>query len=88
VVSHENIRATATFQKDAGMMTTMKLLIVEDNERVAQFLIKGLRESGHDVDHAGNGRDGMLLATSAAYDAIIMDRMLPGGIDGLGVVEA
>ncbi|ASU41199.1 DNA-binding response regulator [Herbaspirillum sp. meg3] len=66
----------------------MKLLIVEDNERVAQFLIKGLRESGHDVDHAGNGRDGMLLATSAAYDAIIMDRMLPGGIDGLGVVEA
>lgn len=66
----------------------MKLLIVEDNERVAQFLKKGLRESGHDVDHAANGRDGMLLATSAAYDSIIIDRMLPGGIDGLGIVQA
>src|ERR1700693_427303 len=66
----------------------MKFLIVEDNERVAQFLKKGLSESGHTADHAGNGRDGMFLAASEPYDAIIMDRMLPGGIDGLAIIEA
>lgn len=66
----------------------MKLLIVEDNERVAQYLKKGLGEAGHTTDHADNGRDGMFLAASEPYDAIIMDRMLPGGIDGLGIIEA
>jgi two-component system OmpR family response regulator len=40
------------------------------------------------VDHANNGRDGMFLAASESYDAIIMDRMLPGGIDGLGIIGA
>ncbi|MEM5430404.1 response regulator transcription factor [Cupriavidus oxalaticus] len=66
----------------------MKLLIVEDNERVAQFLKKGLSEAGHTADHADNGRDGMFFAASEPYDAIIMDRMLPGGIDGLAIIEA
>jgi two-component system OmpR family response regulator len=66
----------------------MKLLIVEDNERVTQFLKKGLSEAGHTADNADNGRDGMFLAASEPYDAIIMDRMLPGGIDGLGIIEA
>ncbi|KAB8042380.1 winged helix-turn-helix domain-containing protein [Janthinobacterium aquaticum] len=65
----------------------MKLLLVEDNERVSRFVIKGLSEAGHTVDHADNGRDGMYHAVSATYDAIIMDRMLPGGIDGLAIVE-
>jgi two-component system OmpR family response regulator len=60
---------------------------VEDNERVSRFVIKGLGEAGHTVDHADNGRDGMYHAVSATYDAIIMDRMLPGGIDGLAIVE-
>ena len=66
----------------------MKFLLVEDNKRVAQFLQKGLNESGHTVDLADNGRDGMYMAVSEVYDAIIMDRMLPGGIDGLGIIEA
>lgn len=65
----------------------MKLLIVEDNERVAHFLKKGLSEAGHTADHADNGRDGMFLAVSESYDAIIMDRMLPGNIDGLAIIE-
>ncbi|MGH6981373.1 MAG: winged helix-turn-helix domain-containing protein [Stellaceae bacterium] len=65
----------------------MKVLVVEDNERVAQFVAKGLRESGHAVDHAGTGRDGLFLAASEKYDVIVMDRMLPGGIDGLAIVE-
>jgi two-component system, OmpR family, response regulator len=66
----------------------MKILVVEDNERVAQFVAKGLRESGHVVDHAATGRDGLFLASSEKYDVIVMDRMLPGGIEGLGIVEA
>ena len=65
----------------------MKLLIVEDNERVSQFLMKGLSESGHTVDHAANGRDGIFLAATGPYDAIVMDRMLPGGIDGIAIIE-
>jgi Response regulators consisting of a CheY-like receiver domain and a winged-helix DNA-binding domain len=66
----------------------MKILLVEDNEQVAGFLKKGLMEAGHVVDGADNGRDGMFLAASETYDAIIMDRMLPGGIDGLGIIAA
>jgi two-component system, OmpR family, response regulator len=66
----------------------MKLLLVEDNERVSQFVIKGLKEAGHTTDHADNGRDGLFLAASERYDVIIMDRMLPGQIDGLAIIEA
>jgi len=66
----------------------MKLLLVEDNERVSRFVIKGLAEAGHTVDHAENGRDGMFLAAGEPYDVIIMDRMLPGQIDGLTIIEA
>jgi two-component system OmpR family response regulator len=66
----------------------MKVLLVEDNERVAQFVRKGLGEEGHTVDHADNGRGGLYLAAAGHYDVMILDRMLPGGIDGLGIVEA
>src|SRR5579871_6685253 len=65
----------------------MKVLLVEDNERVAQFVIKGLQEAGHTTDHVATGRDGMFLAASEPYDVIIMDRMLPGDIDGLAIIE-
>ena len=65
----------------------MKILIVEDNERVARFVTRGLREAGHTVEHAGNGRDGMFMAASEPYDVIVMDRMLPGSIEGLGIIE-
>src|SRR3712207_4486433 len=66
----------------------MKVLVVEDNERVADFVKKGLAEAGHTVDHAGNGRDGLFLAASEPYYAIVLDRLLPGGIDGLGILDA
>ena len=65
----------------------MKLLLVEDNERVTRFVVKGLQEAGHTVDNADNGREGMFLAASEPYDVIIMDRMLPGQIDGLSIIE-
>ena len=66
----------------------MKVLLVEDNERVSSFVKKGLTEAGHTVDHADNGRDGMFLAASESYDAIVLDRMLPGDIDGLAIISA
>jgi two-component system OmpR family response regulator len=66
----------------------LKLLLVEDNERVARFVVKGLLEAGHTADHANNGRDGLFLAASEPYDVIIMDRMLPGDIDGLAIIAA
>jgi len=65
----------------------MRILVVEDDKDVAGFVVRGLKEAGFVVDHADNGRDGLFLAASETYDAIILDRMLPGGIDGLRVLE-
>ena len=66
----------------------MKVLLVEDNERMSQFILKGLKEAGHTADHAADGREGMFMAGSESYDAMIIDRMLPGNIDGLAIIEA
>jgi two-component system OmpR family response regulator len=66
----------------------MKILVVEDNERVARFVTRGLREAGHTVERAANGRDGLFMAASEPHDVIVMDRMLPGDIDGLAIIEA
>lgn len=65
----------------------MRILIIEDDAEQARFLLKGLRESGHRVDHAANGRDGLFLAVSEPYDLCIVDRMLPQ-MDGLAVITA
>ena len=65
----------------------MRILLVEDDPTVAGFVAKGLREAGHVVEHADNGRDGLFMAASEAFDTIILDRMLPGGIDGLRLLE-
>lgn len=64
----------------------MKILLVEDDQQVAAYIAKGLREHGHVVDHADNGRDGLLLATSELYDVMIVDRMLPH-TDGLTLIK-
>ena len=65
----------------------MRILLVEDDPTVAGFVVKGLREAGHVVERADNGKDGLFLAVSEAFDAIVLDRMLPGGIDGLRILE-
>ncbi len=65
----------------------MRILVVEDDRDVAGFVLKGLREAGHIAEHADNGRDGLFMAASESFDAIILDRMLPGGIDGLRLLE-
>jgi two-component system, OmpR family, response regulator len=64
----------------------MHLLLIEDDQEAAQFLLKGLRESGYTVDHSGDGRDGLFQATEGRYDLIITDRMLPH-MDGLALVK-
>ena len=65
----------------------MRVLVVEDDRDVAAFIVKWLREAGHVAEHASNGRDALFMATGEAFDAIILDRMLPGGLDGLHVLE-
>ena len=64
----------------------MKLLLIEDDMATAGHIIKSLRQHGHVVDHAPNGRDGLFLAGGETYDVMIVDRMLPG-LDGLGIVK-
>ena len=65
----------------------MRILVVEDDKDVGGFVVRGLKEAGHVVEHADNGRDGLFMAASESFDAIILDRMLPGGIDGLRILE-
>ena len=65
----------------------MRFLLVEDDPEVARFVIKGLGEAGHVVEHAPDGREGLYRATGESFDALIVDRMLPGGIDGLTLIE-
>ncbi|MGH3804962.1 MAG: winged helix-turn-helix domain-containing protein [Pseudonocardiaceae bacterium] len=64
----------------------MRLLLIEDDEEAAHFVLKGLRESGYTVDHAADGRDGLFRATETDFDVIITDRMLPH-LDGLAIVQ-
>ena len=65
----------------------MKLLVIEDEIKLAEYLQKGLSEEGFVVDVTHNGIDGLHLATEQAYDLIVLDGMLPG-IDGFAVLAA
>ena len=64
----------------------MRLLIVEDDKRAARYLVRGLSESGHVVDHTADGESGLVLALEGIYDALIVDRRLPE-LDGLTLVR-
>ncbi|MBL8288076.1 MAG: heavy metal response regulator transcription factor [Rubrivivax sp.] len=65
----------------------MRLLVIEDEVKLAQYLHKGLSESGHVVDVAHDGIEGRRLATGGEYDVVLLDLMLPG-VDGFGVLSA
>jgi len=65
----------------------MRILLVEDDAEVARFVKKGLAEAGHTVEHAPNGRDGLFMAAGEPFDLLVLDRMLPGGVDGVRLVE-
>src|SRR5262245_9588382 len=65
----------------------MRLLLIEDDLQAAEYLVKGLRENGYDVDHSPDGRDGLVKATQQRHDVIIADRQLPY-LDGLSIIGA
>jgi len=64
----------------------MRLLLVEDDPKIASFILKGMKAEGYAVDHAADGQEGLHLAVTEPYDAAIIDVMLPK-LDGLSVVE-
>jgi two-component system OmpR family response regulator len=64
-------------------MEAMRVLVVEDEPKMANLLARGLREEGHAADVAGSGEDALWMARAIAYDAIVLDVMLPG-VDGFG----
>jgi two-component system OmpR family response regulator len=65
---------------------TMRLLLVEDDPKIASFILKGMKAAGYAVDHAPDGEDGLHMAITEPYDAAIIDIMLPK-LDGLSLIE-
>lgn len=64
----------------------MRLLLIEDDEKIASFIVKGLKEAGFTTDHARDGVEGLNMALNEDYDGAIVDIMLPK-LDGLTVIE-
>lgn len=64
----------------------MHVLIIEDDEQISSYVANGLRQAGFTVDTAAAGDDGYRLAAASAYDAMVVDIMLPG-MDGISVIE-
>ncbi len=64
----------------------MRVLVIEDDKSVADYIAGGLNEAAHTVDVAYNGKDGLFLATTENYDVMVVDRMLPG-LDGLTILK-
>ena len=64
----------------------MRVLVVEDDKKIASFVMNGLRQAGFAVDHAGDGEEGAHLAMHEPYDAAVIDIMLPR-LDGLSLIE-
>lgn len=64
----------------------MRVLVIEDDADTAAYIRKGLKEQGHVVDHAQDGKEGLFMAVGQSYDVTIVDRMLPG-LDGLSIIQ-
>ena len=64
----------------------VRVLVVEDDQKIASFVIKGLKQAGFTVDHAADGEDGLHLAVTQPYDVAVIDIMLPK-LDGLSLIE-
>ena len=65
----------------------MRCLVIEDDAQTAHYICNSLRESGHEVVHSQDARDGLEQALHEVWDVVILDRLLPGGLDGLSIVE-
>ena len=64
----------------------MRILVVEDDKKIASFVVNGLKQSGFAVDHCAEGENGLIMAQSIAYDAAVVDIMLPK-LDGLSLIQ-
>jgi len=64
----------------------MRLLVVEDDEKIASFIVKGLKQNSYAVDHRADGEEGLALALTVSYDAAVVDIMLPK-LDGLSLIQ-
>ncbi len=64
-----------------------RVLVIEDDQEIADYILNGLRQDGFTVEHVADGRDGLFLGSSSDFDAVVLDRLLPG-MDGLSVVKA
>jgi two-component system, OmpR family, response regulator len=65
----------------------MRVLIIEDDQQIASFVTKGLKEAGFAVDHVSDGEEGLQMAELNPYDAMVIDIMLPG-LDGFSIIES
>ena len=63
----------------------MHILLIEDDGAVADYICQGMRERGYQIEHVADGRQGLERVRSGSFDALIVDRMLPG-VDGLSIV--
>src|SRR3954451_11095165 len=70
-----------------GRLTRVRVLVVEDEQRLADVLARGLGEAGHEVSVRHSGPDGLLMASTEAFDVVVLDWMLPGQ-DGPSVCRA
>lgn len=70
-----------------AMFVGMKVLLVEDEKKISDFVVKGLKEQGFVVELAQDGNDGYLHATTQSYDVVVLDIMLPGR-DGLSILKS
>lgn len=68
-------------------MGPVRILVIEDDEKIASFIVKGLKQSGFAVDRCADGDDGLAYARATPYDVLIVDIMLPG-TDGLSIVQS
>jgi two-component system, OmpR family, response regulator len=81
------IETTGRLALRRNASSAMRLLLIEDDLQAAEYLAKGLRESGYEIEHSPDGRDGLSKASAGGYDVIIADRQLPH-LDGLAIITA
>src|SRR5258708_40206539 len=81
-------RASNSFPlaSSSSMLQGMRILVVEDDQKIASFIVYGLKQSGFAVDRCADGEDGLIRAQTIAYDAAVVDLMLPK-LDGLSLVQ-
>ncbi len=86
VISAKRERRAESHQDFQRDLPAVRILLIEDDAETANYVMQGLRESGHSIATAPNGRDGLFQATGQDWDLLVVDRMLPG-LDGMTLVR-